>query len=326
MSDIIPFQYDGKAVRVLRGEDGELWWVASDVCGVLGIVDVTSTLRGLDDDEKMTLHITRSHIEQGLSDNAPGTSLNLVNEAGLYALILRSRKPEAKPFKRWVTHEVLPQIRKTGSYAVPNASLPTQGAALKLPKGVTWARLASAHRAFFRMADDAGFRGPERIAAVHRAVVRTYGVDISGLFAPLSADSSAVLCERTIPASVTAEPATVEVIVPLDAELRPTDLGGLLGGLTAPRMNQMLYALGYQTPQNVRGQPDWKATAKGAPFAVQKYVPKANGIGGSILQLFWKASILNGLRSAIDSAQTLLPENTRRPTKHDGMQVPLLNS
>lgn len=316
MSDIIPFQYDGKAVRVLRGEDGEPWWVAVDVCKALGITNARDALTKLDDDEKKTVGITDGLIEQGLSDNAPGTSLNLVNEPGLYRLILTSRKPEAKAFKRWVTHDVLPQIRKTGSYAVSNASLPTQGAALKLPKGVTWAKLATAHRAFFRMADDMGFQGPDRIAAVHRAVARTCGVDISGLFAPL-ADK---------PVDGASPAAMAEVVVPLDAELRPTDLGGLLGGLTAPRMNQMLYAMGYQTPQSVRGQPDWKATAKGAPFAVQKYVPKANGIGGSVLQLFWKASILKGLRAAIDSAQALRSENTRRPTKDDGMQVPLLDS
>ncbi|MHB1643195.1 MAG: BRO-N domain-containing protein, partial [Acidithiobacillus sp.] len=276
----------------------------------------------LDDDEKKALSITEGFIEQGFSDAPIGTTINLINEPGLYRLILTSRKPEAKAFKRWVTHEVLPQIRKTGKYTLPNTSHPTQGAALKLPKGVTWAKLASAHRAFFRMADDAGFRGPERIAAVHRAVVRTCGVDISGLFAPLTDQPTASPADEVRPALSSAEPATVEVVVPPDAELRPTDLGGLLGGLTAQRMNQTLYALGYQTPQSVRGQPDWKATAKGAPFAVQKYVPKANGIGGSVPQLFWKANILKDLRSAIDPQSA----GFQRASDDKGGQVPLLNS
>ena len=306
MGDIIPFQYEGKAVRVLRDERGEPWWVAVDVCKVLGLDNPTRALEPLDDDERMQV------VDPATLNNNHGTGinnlLNVVNEPGLYSLIMRSRKPEAKAFKRWVTHEVLPQIRQTGRYALPGAH-PQESAALKLPKGVTWAKLASAHRAFFRMADDMGFRGQERVAAVHRAVVRTCGVDISGLFAPMATSV------KNLPAN--AGPAVgVETVVPLDAELRPTDLGGLLGGLTARRLNQMLYALGYQTPQSARGQPDWKATVKGAPFAVQKYVPKANGIGGSVPQLFWKAAILKDLR----------PESTRRPAKDDGTQVPLLDS
>ncbi len=76
-------------------------------------------LRKLSDDERKPLILNEGLIDQGFSDNTPGTSLNPVNEPGLYSLILRSRKPEAEPFRRWVTHEVLPEIRKTGRYAVP---------------------------------------------------------------------------------------------------------------------------------------------------------------------------------------------------------------
>lgn len=318
--EIIPFYYEGRAIRVLRDKQGEPWWVAVDVCKVLGLDQVSRAMDRLDDDEKTTLTISTGLIEQGFSDNVPGTSLNLVNEPGLYRLILTSRKPEAKAFKRWVTHEVLPQIRKTGRYALPGAH-PQESVALKLPKSITWAKLASAHRAFFRMADDMGFRGQERVAAVHRAVVRTCGVDISGLFAPSGDGKGSPFAEMS-PSLHHESGEAVETVVPLDAELRPTDLGGLLGGLTAPRMNQMLYAMGYQEPQSVRGQPDWRATTKGVPFAVKKYVPKANGIGGSVPQLFWKAAILKDLRAAIN----LRPESTRRPAKDDGTQVPLLDS
>ena len=322
--EIIPFHYEGRAIRVLRDKQGEPWWVAVDVCKVLGIVNARDALTKLDDDEKTQV------VDPATVGNTDGTGinnlLNLINEPGLYQLILTSRKPEAKAFKRWVTHEVLPALRKTGSYTMPESagSIPLQekesGTALKLPKSITWAKLASAHRAFFRMADDMGFRGQERIAAVHRAVVRTCGVDISGLFAPLTGPA-----DGKSPALSLAVPATGEVIVPMDAELRPTDLGGLLGGLTAPRMNQMLYAMGYQEPQRVRGQPDWRATAKGAPFAVKKYVPKANGIGGSVPQLFWKAAILKDLRAEASLRATALQSASSQQGK-DGGQVPLLDS
>ena len=88
--------------------DGDPWFVGVDACKALGIKDPTTSIRILDEDEKgvHTMH-------------TPGGDQNLViiNEAGLYSLILRSRKPEAKAFKRWVTHEVLPSIRKHGMYA-----------------------------------------------------------------------------------------------------------------------------------------------------------------------------------------------------------------
>lgn len=86
--------------------DGEPWFVASDVCKALDI-DPTSTRR-LDDDEKNTLRLT-----QGIPGNP---NVTVVNEPGLYTLVLGSRKPEAKAFKRWITHEVIPSIRKHGGY------------------------------------------------------------------------------------------------------------------------------------------------------------------------------------------------------------------
>ena len=85
--------------------DGEPWFVAVDVCRVLEVQNVTQALSRLDDDERSMLNIGR----QG--------ETNVVNEPGLYTLVLGSRKPEAKAFKRWITHEVLPSIRKTGVYA-----------------------------------------------------------------------------------------------------------------------------------------------------------------------------------------------------------------
>ena len=88
--------------------DGEPWFVAADVCKALQIGNPTMALTRLDADEKALSSI------EGLSrGNDKG---NIVSEAGLYSLILRSRKPEAKAFKRWITHEVIPSIRKHGAY------------------------------------------------------------------------------------------------------------------------------------------------------------------------------------------------------------------
>lgn len=92
-------------IRVIE-QNGEPWFMAADVCRALEL-DPTATRR-LDDDEKNTLRLT-----QGTSGNPNAT---MISEAGLYTLVLGSRKPEAKQFKRWVTHDVLPTIRKHGMY------------------------------------------------------------------------------------------------------------------------------------------------------------------------------------------------------------------
>lgn len=103
MSNIIPFDYHGKEIRTVT-LDGEPWFVAKDVCEVLDIENPSDAIKRLDADERARFNLGR----QG------GT--NIVSESGLYSLTLGSKKPEAKPFKRWITHEVIPAIRKTGGY------------------------------------------------------------------------------------------------------------------------------------------------------------------------------------------------------------------
>ena len=94
-------------VRTIVGEGNEPWFVASDICKSLEIKNTTDALKRLDEDEK-------SRFNLGLS----GGATNVVNEYGLYNLILASRKKEAKEFKRWITHEVIPAIRRDGGYMV----------------------------------------------------------------------------------------------------------------------------------------------------------------------------------------------------------------
>ncbi len=109
------FTYQDNEVRHFL-KDGEPWWVASDVCKILEHSDVSMAVRRLDEDEKGTNSVCTLGGKQ---------SVLCINEPGLYTLILTSRKPEAKAFKRWVTHEVLPALRKTGSYSLQQESTPT---------------------------------------------------------------------------------------------------------------------------------------------------------------------------------------------------------
>ena len=107
-NEIQKFDFKGASLRTLTDKAGEPWFVAKDVCDILGI-DTNHLREALDDDEITNLR--NSEVW-----NQPGRAPLIISEPGLYKLIMRSRKPEAKEFQRWVTHEVLPQIRKTGGY------------------------------------------------------------------------------------------------------------------------------------------------------------------------------------------------------------------
>jgi prophage antirepressor-like protein len=131
------FAFNDTAVRALT-IDGEPWWIARDVCAVLGISNVADALAALDDDEKGVA-----------TTDTPGgpQQMTTINEPGLYALTFRSRKRQAKDFKRWVTHTVLPALRKTGTYTA------------EPPTTVSWDQAAAIARLQYGLdVDTAGLR------------------------------------------------------------------------------------------------------------------------------------------------------------------------
>lgn len=122
-SSVVSFNFVAQSVRIVMIDD-DPWFVATDICAALTLANPSQALSKLDDDECQvvdysTLHIMEGAINQQLN---PGQKINIINESGLYSLILTSRKPEAKKFKKWVTSEVLPAIRKTGRYVAPAAA------------------------------------------------------------------------------------------------------------------------------------------------------------------------------------------------------------
>ena len=108
MNEIVKV-YKNSPVRIVE-KGGEPWFVAKDVCDILALGNPRSSIALLDEDERGVHSMDTPSGKQ---------EMGIISEAGLYSLILRSRKPEAKAFKRWVTHEVLPSIRKTGAYLSP---------------------------------------------------------------------------------------------------------------------------------------------------------------------------------------------------------------
>jgi Prophage antirepressor len=124
VGSVIPFDFDSNAVRVVM-QDGMPWFVAKDVCDVLEISNHNDAVSRLDEDERDGVGIT-DPIGRAQTATA-------VSESGLYSLIFRSRKPEAKRFRRWVTGEVLPSLRKHGRYGGRDATAPAlPGAAFRL--------------------------------------------------------------------------------------------------------------------------------------------------------------------------------------------------
>ncbi|MEE8725447.1 MAG: phage antirepressor KilAC domain-containing protein [Bifidobacterium crudilactis] len=117
MSSLQPFDFEGTSVRTITYETGVTWWVLKDVCDALGLSNPTRVAARLENDE-VSKYDLRPNSELGRGMN---TQVNIINESGLYNVILRSDKPEARRFRKWVTGEVLPQIRRTGGY-VPGSS------------------------------------------------------------------------------------------------------------------------------------------------------------------------------------------------------------
>ena len=195
MTDVQPFDFQGREVRTVL-VDGEPWFVAADVAKVLGYREAYYLTRGLDDDER------GPHIVRTLGGDQ---EMTCVNEPGLYSAILRSRVPQAKAFKRWVTHEVLPRIRRTGQYG---SQLPTSFAeALELAAAqqrqieTTEARAIEAERqieadapkvaAYERLMDADGYYSME-------AAAKVLGIGRNTLFRMLRDDG--VLLASNLPA------------------------------------------------------------------------------------------------------------------------------
>ena len=242
---LVPFDFEGSQVRVVTDARGEPWFVAADVLSTISLD--RKALERLDDDEK---GVNSIHTPGGTQE------MTTVNEPGLYALVLGSRKAEAKRFKRWVTHEVLPAIRKTGSYAVSAmASLPEP----------TQDRVTSLLLIGEAVAKVPGVKVGIAMAATLTCIHENTGLAIETL-------------RRALPAAN-------EPICSLNA----TQLGKLVG-LSAKTTNLRLANLGLQ----VRNERDeWELTEPGEAWA--EAMPYSRN-GHSGYQILWNPSVAQELR------------------------------
>lgn len=180
MQEIVPFDFQGNAVRIVCGEDGEPGFNANDVCQALGYANPRKAVLDHVDPEDVTKRDTLT----------PGgaQAQSYINESGLYALIFGSTKPEAKAFKRWVTHEVLPAIRKTGRYSLSSEASVQEAIENNL-------KLVDLLRSCMALYGALGLRGQKRLTAVQKHLRQQYGLDMNTILPGVNAGRTLTLSE-----------------------------------------------------------------------------------------------------------------------------------
>jgi prophage antirepressor-like protein len=249
MSAIIPFQFDDHAVRTVVADSGEVWFVGKDVAVVLGYADTVNALK-----QHCRGVVKRHPIVDSLGRQQ---ETRIISEPDLFRLVVSSKLPTAERFERWVFEDVLPSIRKTGGYAMPNTM-----AALPAP---TQDRVTS-------------------ILLIGEAVARVPGVK------PGIAMAAALTCihENTGLAIETMRHALPACNEPL-AAVNPTKLGEHVG-LSAKQVNRRLADLGYQY-RNERDE--WELTEVGRTWG--EALPFSRN-GHSGYQILWKLDVADRLK------------------------------
>lgn len=249
MSAIIPFQFEAHAVRVQVDDAGLPWFNASDVCDALEMGNPSQAVKS---------HVDAEDLQKLETLTAGGRQRqNHVNESGLYALILGSTKDAAKRFKRWVTGEVLPAIRKTGAYAVP-------GTLAALP-ALTHDRVSAILLIGDAVAKVPGVKFGIAMAATLTCIHENTGLAVETL-------------RRTLPAAN-------EPICSLNA----TQLGKLLNR-SAKATNQLLAAGGFQFRND---RDEWELTEAGEAWA--EAMPYSRN-GHSGYQILWNPAVADELK------------------------------
>jgi prophage antirepressor-like protein len=247
-NQVVPFFFQEYEVRVITDEAGIFWFIAADVCAALDLGNTTNALKRLDDEEKTLILI------KGISRG--NDSVNVINESGLYSLILNCRKPEAKPFKKWVTSEVLPTIRKTGGYELPkskrNTLIDQESRALKM--------FPLAHRA----AKILGLDKNETVLSANKAVINATGISPLRMLG-----HDAILSESQ------------------EHWHKATDIGELIGR-SAQAVNKLLESCGLQ----YKLLDKWTPTESGKEYSRLFDTGKKHGDGTAVTQLKWKVDIV----------------------------------
>lgn len=250
MSQLIPFQFDGASIRVVE-IDGEPWFVGKDVCEALGYADPTNAMKQ---------HCREGVVKRHPLHTAGGVQeVRVLNEANVLRLIINSRLPAAERFEAWVFEEVLPMIRRTGSYAAPGTL-----AALPAP---TQDRVSAILLIGEAIAKVPGVKAGIAAAATLNCIRENTGIEVETL-------------RRALPAAE--DPACSHNATQL----------GKLQGISGKAMNRRLLEHGMQF-KNDRG--DWELTTIGQKWG--EAIPFARH-GHAGYQILWNPAVLDWMRKA----------------------------
>lgn len=269
MNEVTVFSFRNQHEIRTVVRDGEPWFVAKDICDILDISNHRDAVANLDDDEKTVIRLwwngnsttcvnTVGSTDGIISDarTAGNPNVNIINESGFYALVFKSRKPEAKAFRKWVTSEVLPTIRKTGQYKAATANMTSNEFVSR-----EFAALRS-------MAITAGLEGNAATVSANNAMVRIHSVSPLKLL-------------------------QIELKNP-DQQLflTPTQIAQRLGFSGPREVNKLLAHEGFQS--NINGT--WVPTDKGRDYVVLLDTGKRHSDGVMIQQMKWKEKICDKLK------------------------------
>lgn len=257
---------------------------ATSVCEILEYArKAGNVIEKLDDDEKFLLkreeYDTFAEVTPAVTsefDRQKGAhSKWFVNEAGLYTLILGSEKPQAKAFKRWITHEVLPALRRTGSYSMPAGGNAVAEETTPLERMASVLRVSPIELAQREMdaciaifSKFTNITGNHALLAANRLFKHTYRIDMLK---------------------------TADVDLPSKVQARcayPTELGKRYG-LSAIKINNILEMAGLQTFSRVKGHKVWKATPEGEAYSEYIDVGKEHSNGAPVQSLKWYETVLD---------------------------------
>lgn len=262
-NSIVGFSFHGAEVRTVV-LDGEPAFVGKDVCERLGYSDPTNAMK-----QHCRGVVKRHPIVDALGRTQEA---RILSEPDVLRLIVRSKLPEAVEFERWLFEEVLPQIRKTGSYGIP--STPTVGLDL-----VTATQRATAlFRSYNFIGKLTGLSKNQASISANQAAKKHTGVDLLG------------------------EIGQVHIPAPEQTHLlSPTALGQRLG-ISNREVNKLLEAIGYQIQVDLGKSKNWQATERGLPFSEMQDTGKKHGDGTPVRQLKWRETIIPVLTAALEAS------------------------
>ena len=262
MSNLSTFVFKESDVRVLN-IDNYPWFVAKDLCLILELSDVSMSLKRLDDDEKLT---------QTLFVSGQNRDMSVVSESGMYSLVLTSRKPQAKAFKKWITSEVLPSIRKTGKYETQ----PVLESKPRYEVGSVQDHIEGLELLFNKMNIS-----PQYLPSILAEGVKEAHPQLAG-----TAEQMKILMATNAENDIGVQSFTV------------TEIGEMLPiKISAVKLNKILESMGYQEKVNKR----WVLTEEGKENGGVVIATTQKGRTNNVEQIRWQECIVNHINDYLES-------------------------